>query len=182
MKVLKRISHLNSQVSANQNVWKNMIFKRGFSAPDSNQPNEAKITANHFIAGAHLNPHYAKRHKGGEDAACLSPSLLCVADGVGGWAESGIDPAIYSKRLCSIIDTLYEKESELYMVSPRNLLVDAVTRNDEVGSCTCVIVTLDKEAEVIQTVNLGDSGYMILRKDQTQKGDPLSIIYESKEQ
>ena len=53
-----------------------------------------------------MNPHYAKRHKGGEDAAVLNERLLVVADGVGGWAESGVDPAIYSKRLCAIIDDL----------------------------------------------------------------------------
>ena len=60
--------------------------------------------------------------------------------------------------------------------------MDAVKRNDEVGSCTCVIVTLDKDAAVITTVNLGDSGYMILRKDDSIKDSPLSILYESKEQ
>ena len=60
--------------------------------------------------------------------------------------------------------------------------MDAVKRNDEVGSCTCVIVTLDKDAAVISTVNLGDSGYMILRKDDSIKDSPLSILYESKEQ
>jgi hypothetical protein len=107
MKVLKRISYLNSQVSANHSVWKNMVFARGFSTTDSNQSDEASTTKNQFKAGVHLNPHYAKRHKGGEDAACLCPTMLCVADGVGGWAESGIDPAIYSKRLCALIDGLY---------------------------------------------------------------------------
>jgi len=58
------------------------------------------------VAGVCMNPHYAKRHKGGEDAAVLNERLLVVADGVGGWAESGVDPAIYSKRLCAIIDDL----------------------------------------------------------------------------
>lgn len=96
-----------------------------------------------------MKPHYAKRHKGGEDAACLNSNLLCVADGVGGWAESGIDPAIYSKRLCALVEGLYDGGSDIYIASPRNLLVDAVTRNDEVGSCTCCIVTLDKDAKVI---------------------------------
>lgn len=64
------------------------------------------------------------------------------------------------------IDGLYETDNDMYNATPRNLLVDAVARNDEVGSCTCVIVTLDKVAKVISTVNLGDSGYMILRKDK----------------
>jgi len=27
-------------------------------------------------------------------------SVLSVADGVGGWADVGVDPGLYSKRLC----------------------------------------------------------------------------------
>lgn len=45
-------------------------------------------------------PHMQKRHKGGEDAAVLTETVLAVADGVGGWAENGVDPANYSRRLC----------------------------------------------------------------------------------
>lgn len=45
-------------------------------------------------------PHMQKRHKGGEDAAVLTDRVLAVADGVGGWAENGVDPANYSRRLC----------------------------------------------------------------------------------
>jgi len=45
-------------------------------------------------------PHFQKRHKGGEDAAVLTDRVLSVADGVGGWAENGVDPANYSRRLC----------------------------------------------------------------------------------
>lgn len=110
----------------------------------------------------------------------MNENMLCVADGVGGWAESGIDPAIYSKRLCLLIDQLYASGNDRYLYNPKELLVDAVKENQEVGSCTCVILTLDTEAPVIQTVNLGDSGYMILRKEATK--DDLSIEYESKEQ
>lgn len=39
----------------------------------------------------------------------MNDRLLCVADGVGGWAESGVDPAIYSKKLCSIMHDLYKQ-------------------------------------------------------------------------
>lgn len=59
-------------------------------------------TAYYLKSSITINPHYAKRYKGGEDAACQSDHMLCVADGVGGWAESGVDPAIYSKRLCDM--------------------------------------------------------------------------------
>lgn len=75
--------------------------------------------------------------------------MLCVADGVGGWAESGIDPAIYSKKLCNLISKFYDKNEELYTISPKKLLVDAVKSNKEIGSCTCCLVTLDEKAKLL---------------------------------
>ena len=52
--------------------------------------------------------------------------MIAVADGVGGWAESGIDPANYSRRLCALINELASKGDDRYMYSPTELLVDAV--------------------------------------------------------
>ena len=40
-----------------------------------------------------------KRDKGGEDAWAASKSFLAVADGVGGWADRGVDPGLFSKQL-----------------------------------------------------------------------------------
>ena len=80
-----------------------MVFGTGsFTQNRFFSTNNNNNLANHnvFHAGLHINPHYNKRYKGGEDAACVSDTMLAVADGVGGWAESGVDPAIYSKRLC----------------------------------------------------------------------------------
>ena len=34
----------------------------------------------------------------------MQQNLLAVADGVGGWAESGVDPANYSRSLCNNIN------------------------------------------------------------------------------
>jgi len=58
-----------------------------------------------------MNPHAAKVHKGGEDAYSISSDklLLSVADGVGGWAESGVDPALYSKNLCKLINQMHDE-------------------------------------------------------------------------
>ena len=157
MKVLKRLQNLNNQIGGTQHVWKQNVFIRNFST--------ASGPVNTFNAGIYINPHYAKKHKGGEDAACMTESMLAVADGVGGWAESGVDPAIYSKRLCALIEELHATGNDRYIYAPKELLVDAVKQNTEIGSCTCVIVTLDAQSPVIQTVNLGDSGYMILRRE-----------------
>ena len=134
---------------------------------------------NNFRAGVCINPHFQKRHKGGEDAACLNSNLLAVADGVGGWAESGVDPAVYSKKLCKLIDELYATKDDRFMASPRELLVEACKQNKEIGSCTACLVSLDEKASVLTTANLGDSGYMILR--QVPGKQKLDIFYESKE-
>lgn len=45
-------------------------------------------------------PHPKKAAKGGEDALYVSPGLIAVADGVGGWGEMGVDPGLFSKELC----------------------------------------------------------------------------------
>ena len=87
-------------------IWKNNIYGKINAKQFSSGGNGLNL--NVFNSGACINPHYAKRHKGGEDAACVNDRLLAVADGVGGWAESGVDPAIYSKRLCVLIDELWE--------------------------------------------------------------------------
>ena len=84
----------------------------------------------------------------------------------------------YSNRIETKYDEAMSKGDDRYMVSPKSLLVDAVNANTEVGSCTCVIVTMDPSAPVVQSVNLGDSGYMIVRK--TGEGS-VDIVYESKE-
>ena len=46
-------------------------------------------------------PHPEKQSKGGEDAFYAEDGVLSVADGVGGWVEVGVDPANYSRKLCS---------------------------------------------------------------------------------
>lgn len=58
------------------------------------------LSENSFSAGVCVCPHAMKKHKGGEDAYVLQEQFLAVADGVGGWAESGVDPAVFSRTLC----------------------------------------------------------------------------------
>lgn len=43
-----------------------------------------------------MMPHPSKLDKGGEDAYYVHDNVVAVADGVGGWTNHGIDPAIYS--------------------------------------------------------------------------------------
>jgi len=49
-----------------------------------------------------------------------------VADGVGGWADSGVDPALYSKKLASIVEELVSKDKLNYIDNPKQLIKEAV--------------------------------------------------------
>ena len=61
--------------------------------------------ANKFEIGAHMIPHPNKIATGGEDAYTVCPDkrLIAMADGVGGWAEAGIDSGVFSRNLCKNI-------------------------------------------------------------------------------
>ena len=79
------------------------------------EQDESTIRQNRMKAGVYLNPHIQKRDKGGEDAAALTQNVIAVADGVGGWAESGIDPAKFSRALCKNIAGLCLHDEDKYL-------------------------------------------------------------------
>ena len=170
---LKTGRHSQIKASTAQNIFSMARQAAAFSTAEG-----APLPYNRFHAGIAMNPHPAKRDKGGEDAATITESFIALADGVGGWAESGVDPAKYSRALCKNIQGLIMYDSEKFMCNPRQLCVEAAKLTKDMGSSTCVIASIDKEAPVLYTSNLGDSGYMLLRK--TEEG--VTILFRSKEQ
>jgi len=64
------------------------------------------------------------------------------------------------------------------MCNPRQLCIEAAELTTEIGSSTCVIASLDREAPLLYTSILGDSGYLLLRR----KGTELVSVFRSKEQ
>ncbi len=82
--------------------------------------------------------------------------------------------------LCTNIDNLVKSDSNgaKYETDPKQLLIDAAEQTRETGSCTCVIASLDRLEPIVHTCNLGDSGYLLLRKS----GLDLVSIFRSKEQ
>lgn len=60
-------------------------------------------------------PHPAKAHYGGEDAFFVSAAgdgMAGIADGVGGWAEAGVNPADYSRQLMATARQFLEECAE----------------------------------------------------------------------
>ncbi|TNV76304.1 hypothetical protein FGO68_gene11534 [Halteria grandinella] len=145
---------------------------------------ETKSAPKHkFAAGVKQIPHPQKAYKGGEDAYVLSDTFIAVADGVGGWNDVGVDPALFSKELCLNLWEEYIKRratQSFFTLDLKSIFVETVKRTKNKGSSTMVIAGLDPQAQgVVKTLNLGDSGYLIARKDEHGK---YQQIYRSPEQ
>lgn len=96
--------------------------------------------------GSYMIPHPDKVAKGGEDACYASDNLIAVADGVGGWADHGIDPGLYSKKLIELMKEMFNNPlaQKTYINSPQSLIGDAVKKNKEVGTTTICVLSLDE--------------------------------------
>ena len=122
-----------------------------------------------FVRG---EPHPDKKAKGGEDASMVSGCgrVLAVADGVGGWAARGVDPAIYSNGLMRALGRHVDQSAgqapaEHVLESPYYYL-DKAWREMQAqiiaGSTTALVVALDEEL-TLQICNVGDSALMVVR-------------------
>jgi hypothetical protein len=68
---------------------------------------KAKPASGYALTSGHsIIPHPLKAYRGGEDVAmevtCGGHTVIAVFDGVGGWADLGIDPALYARRLAEV--------------------------------------------------------------------------------
>lgn len=142
------------------------------------QCSSAPIEKKHFKLVTHSNmtPHPHKKSKGGEDALFISADsrALGIADGVGGWADKGIDPSLYSRTLMSEAKFAYD---QLFLREPVSILESATKKANTVhGSSTaCIVLVEDRGQQVyMRSANIGDSGFMVIRNG--------NIVYRSKEQ
>lgn len=158
-----------------------------------------------FVHRTVIIPHDDKKHRGGEDAASTIDSMLVVADGVGGWANRGVNPGLFSIKLTETITSAYARLTVTDKADPdfdlKNLVHESniIAANAHLGSATCTVVRLketvvDANADAnantgptLETVNVGDSGYSIHRKKNrakkgespTAKAPPLKVVYAS---
>jgi len=134
-------------------------------------PKKDYFNNNHiFESSGHVIPHPQKAQKGGEDAHFISPIAMGVADGVGGWAEVGIDPALYAQKLMESAKQAIEEKN---FYEPLQILQDAYdTASIVTGSSTACIVVIQENS--LKAVNLGDSGFLVVRNNE--------IYFKSKEQ
>lgn len=137
------------------------VAKAYSSGAPSNQSFMKKMK---FKSGVSMLPHPEKEHKGGEDAYFIHKGDYCVgvADGVGGWAEVGVDPGLYSKELMQHAVTILDDHTGVaHSEIPQLVLEGAHAKTKARGSCTACIVCLHEGKA--HASNLGDSGFMIAR-------------------
>eukprot|EP00262_Sarcandra_glabra_P011669 TRINITY_DN2850_c0_g1_i4.p1 TRINITY_DN2850_c0_g1~~TRINITY_DN2850_c0_g1_i4.p1 ORF type:complete len:183 (+),score=29.29 TRINITY_DN2850_c0_g1_i4:93-641(+) len=93
-----------------------------------------------FSVGTHLIPHPNKVDRGGEDAFFVSTyngGVLAIADGVSGWAERDVNPALFPQELMTNASYLVGDEEVNY--DPQILLRKAHAATSSVGSATVLI-------------------------------------------
>jgi protein phosphatase PTC7 len=124
------------------------------------------------------SPHKDKssRPASGQDAFFISrigsssDIALGVADGVGGWVDSGVDPADFSHGFCQYMSQAASKEAPTpvsKLLSARALMdkgYNDICDDPSVpagGSTACVAIA--SSAGNVEVANLGDSGFVLLR-------------------
>ena len=109
-------------------------------------------------------PHPEKAHRGGEDAFFSHRYGICVADGVGGYASSGVDPAIFTRRVAQGGFEFVDANPFSSALATLNAGVKSAQRLD--GGCPATLATIigPKRASVL---NLGDCGILVLRDGET---------------
>ncbi|KAK8716736.1 hypothetical protein V6N13_044038 [Hibiscus sabdariffa] len=139
------------------------------SLPEQAIPGEKTLM---LVSGSCYLPHPAKVEKGGEDAhfICADEQAIGVADGVGGWAEVGVDAGEFARELMSNSVTAIRDEPK-GSIDPARVLEKAHSSTKSQGSSTACIIALKEEG--IHAINLGDSGFIVVRDGSTVFHSPV---------
>jgi protein phosphatase PTC7 len=154
------------------------------SADDPSIPSpDPNDDAFHFVHKTVIIPHDQKKFRGGEDAAATSDRILVVADGVGGWANKGVNPGLYSRLLSkTIVELFEERSSQDGANNDDKFLMELVheanhhAADQHLGSATCTTVQLTGP-NTLKTLNIGDSGYSIHRRRRDK--DEWQVVFAS---
>ncbi|KAL5221422.1 hypothetical protein ABZP36_026135 [Zizania latifolia] len=116
--------------------------------------------------GTHLIPHPRKAETGGEDAFFVTTDaggVFAIADGVSGWAEKDVNPALFSRELMAHSYTFLKDEEVNH--DPQLLLMKAHAATTSIGSATVIIAMLEKTG-ILKIASVGDCGLKVIRKGQ----------------
>jgi protein phosphatase PTC7 len=99
-----------------------------------------------LLSGSCYLPHPDKEETGGEDAhfICKDEQVIGIADGVGGWADVGVNAGEFSRELMShSVSAIQEEPNGSF--DPARVLEKAHAKTKAQGSSTACIITLNSE-------------------------------------
>ncbi|KAG5314905.1 PPTC7 phosphatase, partial [Pseudoatta argentina] len=104
--------------------------------------------------------------------------VIGVADGVGGWRHYGIDPGEFSNFLMRTCERLVSM-GRFTPTEPAGLLARSYyelleNKQPILGSSTACVIILNKETSSIYAANIGDSGFVVVRRGE--------VVHRSSEQ
>lgn len=136
------------------------------AAPPPDAPAAARLR---LVSAVSYLPHPVKASTGGEDASFVSPDgrSVGIADGVGGWAESGVDAGLFSRALMAAAAKLAaaataSEGAPVSEADAKAVLVGAAKQMTLLGSSTALVVLLSSSG-TIAVANVGDSAMMAIR-------------------
>ena len=150
-------------------AWAAAATAAASAAAEEGEDAAANADAAFRGAAAAVIPHPAKVAKGGEDAHFLAPrrGMLGVADGVGGWNDSGVDPALYARELMRQAAGLARRREaggEAMFTDPQVILEGAHLLTEVPGSATACVLALEGGGSGrLRASNLGDSSFRVVR-------------------
>ncbi|KAF2682570.1 protein serine/threonine phosphatase 2C [Lentithecium fluviatile CBS 122367] len=139
---------------------------------DPYDPNKTEATS---LRECKTSKDPRRRARSGQDSFFYSQvgttksTTFGVADGVGGWVESGVDPADFSHGLCEYMACaarawpLPSKRSALHPKELLQVAYDEVIEDESIvgGGSTACLAVAEPDGSV-EVANLGDSGFIHL--------------------
>jgi len=101
--------------------------------------------------------------------------FMGVSDGVGGWADMGVNAGEYSRQLMLLSDQMSQEE-EQSNPNPKRVLYKASQACTAKGSATATILSLsnsDENGASLRGANLGDSGFIVVRDTKVTFKSPV---------
>ncbi|KAJ0239042.1 protein phosphatase 2C 80 [Hirschfeldia incana] len=136
-------------------------------------PTTTSLKCLKLVSGSYYLPHPEKEATGGEDAHFIldEEQAIGVADGVGGWAEVGVNAGLFSRELMSYSVSAIRELAKGSFIDPLMVLEKAHSQTRAQGSSTaCIIALTDKG---LHAINLGDSGFTVVRDGTTVFQSPV---------
>lgn len=121
----------------------------------------------------------------GDDAGMIAENSRCIviglADGAGGNRNIGIDPQKFSRSLLGYCVEIIKSESimptQMAKLACKSIHILESQQID--GSGTLCLLALDKQTNVVHALNIGDSGFRLIRHGgivEKSKGTRLVLI------